>query len=308
MKINVNYVIKCMKNKEYDNAVEYLDYVMEHDDTRLARQLVKIVASTSRIEKFTKYDYPECEYKNPREKFISRFYEALKYKDFKEASILADMCIDYFKEHDRDYDEMLAYKEILVYATDVQQQVCTKSNNITKLNSLTNALENYVRNTKEIQHDDLFELLDVIEEIIDLSYETGRSSNKMKYASEIIYTIIDFSDGVYRDKTYFGKEANYMDVYGNLNTLYAELEVGDYNSAYNSVKKYLNTTKKVNWIYILYYRLLKHLHSIISTYNRENSIDAIDFTDMYNKTIKDKNINDADLLANLVLVRTLKTK
>ena len=314
MKIDSDYVLECLKTGDYQKAIKYLDYMNIHEDTRFGNQLVKIIATMNRINGFNKYEYPNEEYTMPKEKSVSRFYEALRHKDFIEASKLVDDAIDYLKSQYRDYEEMQVFKEVLVYAVDVQQRAILRANNIPRMSELTHEIEVYTRSTKEIKDEDLYWLLDRMDEIVYLSQEIDRDSNKMKFASEIIYTILDFSDGAYRDVDYFGDVTEYGEKNKILNRFYKQLMNGQYPSAFSTLKRYINSSnKKLDWTYKLYYMLLNRLNGILTAYKPEddkyivhNQSEEIDYDKLYEDVLENKEEKDVDLLANLVLVRSLK--
>ena len=311
MKININYVLKCLKYEEYEYAIEYLDDVKKEDETRLGNQLLRIIVTMNRINNFNKYDYPIVDYKNPKEKSIARFFESLKYKDFKEASELVDNCIEYLKKNYRDYEEMNIYKQVLVYANEVQQRTLRRSNNLTRMSNLTHEIEVYTKNNNEVKFDDLFWLLDYMEQIMEISDEVERFSSKIQYASELINTIINLSDGVYRDKNYFGDVSNYSEDHNLLSKFYTQMTNGQYTSAFSTMKRYMHhSNRNRDWIYKLYYMLLNCLNRMLTAYKPEDKNyivhnQNIDYNDLFDKTLRDENINDPELLGNLALVRSL---
>ena len=320
MKIDIEYVLKCLKQEKYEDAIKYLDNIKMHDETRLGNNLIRIIVTMNRINNYNKYEAPEVEYTNPRERSISRFFEALRVKDFIEANFLVDDCIEYLKSQYRDYEEMQIYKEVLAYAVEVQRRTIERSSAITRISELTHEIEVYTKSSREVRVNDLYWLIEDMEEIIDLSTSINRNSSRIQYAAGIINTILDFSDGVYRDKDYFGDVVKITDKKEVLNKLYAELESGQYPSAYSSVKKHITYTKNnADWIYKLYHMLLRYLMELLNEYvpkdhtTSKNSVyivhnqsEEIDYDKLYDDVLKNENEKDVDLLANLVLVRSMQ--
>ena len=314
MKLDIDYVFECLDEERYNELIKYLDKVKEHDETQFSNQLVKVIVAMNRINTLNNYKYPEVEYKNSRRRSVSRFYEALRNKDFEEARFLVDDAIEYLDSQYRDYEELEIYKDILEYAIDVQKRAIKRSEDLARITELTEELEKYTKKNKTVKEEDFGWLLDTMEEIIDLSEANNRHSSKIRYATDIIYTILDFNDGVYRDRNYFGYVSEYPEETNAIDVVYKNLENGQYPSAYSTLKRYsMCAHREIKWMYKLYLMLLRYLKDILNAYepvvitSDEETIcnENIDFDRMFEDALEDDNIKDPELLANLVLVRTL---
>ena len=311
MRIDVDYVVECLKNEKYEEAIDYLDNIKLNHETRLGNQLLRMIVTMNRINKFNKYEYPKTNYENPKELPVARLYEALKFKDFKEANNIVDSAIEYLKERDRAYEEMEAYKKALVYANEVQQRTIKRSKDLTRMSDITHEIELYVRHNDVIKFESLEWLHKNINEIIQISESVNRPSTKMQYASELITTIVNFSDNVYRDENYFGNVCDYKGDHTRIDKMYTQLLNGQYPDAYNSLRKYIiDSNRKVEWIYKLYYMLLSYLKEVLNTYKKNCHVDSnyIAYNQLFNDVLKDKKVNDPELLANLVLIKSLEKR
>jgi len=247
-KVDIETLTQLIKDKKYQQVAELIE---SESDERLSRCLFKMVEDIKALNDKTYVDAEPPVYQTEEYKIFKRFFEALKYRDYQEASCLVEKCLKVSKTYQNDVSELMIYQYVLEDIIKLREKLEEEERQEVKQRELKERQES-ILNKETLTEKDFVKLENITNQLLD--------TNEIAHALRIkqMLNTIQVIDEFDLDDNSFAKfEYSEKDI---LEKFLKAIDLGDYQTAYKMAKEekwcHENQSSKNQAEHLMYKKLL----------------------------------------------------
>lgn len=250
--VDMKTLLDLIYDRKYEEVKELLKN-QNNSDERVHYYILRMIQDIDEMNSTNKLGKEKIHfYKYDHYNTFKRFFEALNYKCYEEASNIVDDCIN-FAERNNNSDEFVIYKYMLEDILNLKEEITEKQEKTEKLKALSKS-QKAVIYKKGMKEEDIENLENVTLEKLELF--AGTDENYDKHILEMIETLRNITD--------YNLDNNSFETFSYTETDMIEkflkaISLGDYKEAYqiSREEKWLKEMKKSdNKAYLIIFKKL----------------------------------------------------